>query len=127
MAPRESAITRDEFESMPARMSALESSLSDVDQRKIDRADAVHQNEFRLFKWLGTFALVTVMAGFSLLYEQVSDLRVAMERMHAEMERMHAEILGEMHAQHTAIRDEISSVRERVVSLETRVGGAAAR
>lgn len=146
-------ITRDEFERVGARLTALEASraTSDTEEALRDEGappahkDYVRQEEFRLFKWLGAFALAAVLGGFGLLYEQTSDLRVAMERLHAdlsqemhalhadlskemhalhtdlsqEMHAQHASTREDMHAQHAAIRSEIAGVRERVVRLET--------
>ena len=131
-------LTRDDLdlaiEPLVARLSAIEGAAG-------GNADVVTNDEFRLFKWLGTFALATMVAGFGLLYEQVSDVRVGMERLHGEVQReihglretMHAEnasIRSEMEAKHAAlteqmhagfagIREEISMVRERVASVET--------
>jgi len=119
-----------------ARVDALESSVGDRPGN-----DYVTASEFRLFKWLGIFALAAVLGGFGLLYEQVGDVRVAMERlqtdllteihtlrgeMHAgfasirqEMHAEHASIRQEMHAEHASIREDISGVRERVARVET--------
>ena len=132
------ALTRDDLDSaiepLVVRLSAIEGAAG-------GDADVVTKDEFRLFKWLGTFALATVMAGFGLLYEQVSDVRVGMERLHGEVQReihglretMHAEnasireemeakhaaITEQMHAGFAGIREEISTVRERVARVET--------
>lgn len=106
---------------MGARLAALEASRSTADAEAIATSDEVHRqghadfvrhDEFRLFKWLGSFALVAILGGFGLLYEQISDLRVTMERLHGET-------LQELHAQSAAIQNEIAGVRERVVRLET--------
>ena len=143
------AITRAEFDRIGARVAALEASRGETDKDALGKddeaapshADFVRQDEFRLFKWLGSFAIAAVLGGFGLLYEQTSDLRVAMERLHADAlreiqaqtasiredmhalrEDMHAQHTAtreEMHAQHAAIRSEIAHVRERVVRLET--------
>ena len=114
-----SAVTRDEYDEMSARITALEDSRatdpdssSGDDLRHLLGSEYVRQDEFRLFKWLGTFALAAILGGFTLLYEQTSDLRVATERLHTEL-------LREMHAQHAAIGDELAGVRERVVRIET--------
>ena len=48
-----------------ARLDVLETAAGD---RSGD--DFVTAGEFRLFKWLGTFALAAVLGGFGLLYEQ---------------------------------------------------------
>lgn len=93
-------MTRDELDSvvepLASRVAALEDAVGDRRGK-----DYVGISEFRLFKWLGTFILATVVAGFGFLYEQVSDLRVGMERRHGELLR------------------EMSGVRERVVRIET--------
>lgn len=131
-------LTRDDLDSaiepLVARLSAIEDAAG-------GDADVVTKDEFRLFKWLGTFALATVMAGFGLLYEQVSDVRVGMERLHGEMQReihglretiyveiasirsemeaKHAALTEQMHAGFASMREEISAVRERVARVET--------
>lgn len=121
MAAANSMITRDELDRMDARLAALEVSRSTADAEALATSDEVHrqghadfvrQDEFRLFKWLGSFALVAILGGFGLLYEQISDLRVTMERLHGET-------LQELHTQSAAIQNEIAGVRERVVRLET--------
>lgn len=121
MAAANSMITRDDLDRMGARLAALEASRSTADAEAIATSDEVHrqghadfvrQDEFRLFKWLGSFALVAILGGFGLLYEQISDLRVTMERLHGET-------LQELHTQSAAIQNEIAGVRERVVRLET--------
>lgn len=146
MAAANPVITRDEFDRMGKRVTALETSRSTAhadtpapgdDFARFDPADFVRKDEFRLFKWLGTFALATVLGGFGLLYEQTSDLRVSMERLHADLSReIHAQhtslrdemnagftsLREDMHAQFTAVRSDIAGVRERVVRLET-LGG----
>ncbi|MYJ74107.1 MAG: hypothetical protein F4089_02960 [Gammaproteobacteria bacterium] len=122
-------ITREELDlvvqPLAARMDALETSVGDRPGN-----DFVTASEFRLFKWLGTFALAAVLGGFGLLYEQVGDVRAAMERLqtdllkeiHALRGEMHAgfaSIRREMHAETASIREEISGVRERVARVET--------
>ena len=116
-------ITREDLElaiePVISRVAALETSfVANVE------ADIVTGSEFRLFKWLGTFALATVVAGFGLLYQQVSDLRVGMERLHGEVLREIHGLRAEMHAEHASIRGEISGVRERVVRVGTLLGGS---
>ena len=83
-------------EPLAARVTALEDTVGDRRGK-----DYVGTSEFRLFKWLGTFILATVVAGFGFLYEQVSDLRVGMERLHGDL------------------LQEMSGIRERVVRIET--------
>lgn len=146
MAAANPVITRDEFDRMGKRLTALEASRSAAhadtpaprdDFARFDPADFVRKDEFRLFKWFGTFAFATVLGGFGLLYEQTSDLRVSMERLHADLLReIHARhtslrdemnagftsLREDMHAQFTGVRSDIAGVRERVVRLET-LGG----
>ena len=120
-----SSITRDEFESLGARLTALEQATTDTEPVRSNTVpphahnDYVRHEEFRLFKWLGTFALAAILGGFGLIYEQTSDLRVAMERLHSDL-------LQAMHVQHASIRSDIGAVRERVVRLET-AGGIESR
>lgn len=127
MAAANPAITRDEFDRMGKRLAALESSRSNAHAdtlppsdavARFDPADFVRQGEFRLFKWLGTFAFATVLGGFGLLYEQTSDLSVAMERLHVDL-------LREMHAQNTSLRDEMNaqfaSIREDMYAQFTSI------
>ncbi|MYJ74108.1 MAG: hypothetical protein F4089_02965 [Gammaproteobacteria bacterium] len=83
-------------EPLAARVAALETSVGHRPGNGV-----VTVSEFRLFKWLGTFALAAVLGGFGLLYEQVSDLRVGVERLHGEL------------------LQEMSGIRERVVRIET--------
>ena len=83
-------------EPLAARVAALEDTVGDRHGK-----DYVGIGEFRLFKWLSTFILATVVAGFGFLYEQVSDLRVGMERLHGDL------------------LQEMSGIRERVGRIET--------
>ena len=135
MAAANPVITRDEFDRIGERLTALEASRTVEDAENPAASDDVplpgqfdfvRQDEFRLFKWLGSFALVAILGGFGLLYEQTSDLRVAIERLHADwLREMHAQtasIRADMHEQHTAIRSEITRVRERAVRLEALYG-----
>ena len=127
------AMTRADFDAAVEPLVDRVASLEDSAGRSA-RAEFVTPSEFRLFKWLGTFALATVVAGFGLLYEQVSDVRIGMERLHGELlremsvlrEGMQAEVGGlkdEMQAEFTSVRQEISAVRERVVRVETLLVG----
>ena len=99
-------ITREELDlvvqPLAARMDALETSVGDRPGN-----DFVTASEFRLFKWLGTFALAAVLGGFGLLYEQVGDVRVAMERLQTELlKEIHA-LRGEMHAEFASVSQEM--------------------
>lgn len=127
------AMTRADFDAVVEPLAARVASLEDSAGRGAE-PDVVTASEFRLFKWLGTFALATVVAGFGLLYEQVSEVRIGMERLHVELlremsvlrEDMQAEVAGlrdEMRSGFTSVRQEISALRERVVRVETLVAG----
>ena len=110
-------ITRDELDlvvqPLAARMDALETSVGDRPGNNY-----VTVGEFRLFKWLGTFALAAVLGGFGLLYEQVGDVRVAMERLQTELlKEIHA-LRGEMHTEFASVRQEMhagfASIRQEM-------------
>lgn len=127
--------TRAEFDSaiepLVARVATLESAsqASRPGSRGGERSaepssEVVTQNEFRLFKWLASFALAAVLAGFGLLYQQTADLRVDVERQHGDLL---SGLLMEMNAQHTDIRSEIGLLRERVTGVETRLDGVQTR
>ena len=92
------------------------------------------RSQTRTLAWSPRFALATVVAGFGLLYEQVSDVRIGMEGLHVQLlremsvlrEDMQTEVAGlrdEMQAGFTSVRQEISALRERVVRVETLVAG----
>lgn len=131
-ASLDATVTRAEFDSaikrLVERMTTLESTVSqasrpetrDSERTAEPSSEVVTQNEFRLFKWLGTFALAAVLAGFVFLYEQTADLRV-------DIERQHRDLLKEMNAQYTDIRGEIGLLRERVTGVETRLDGVETR
>ena len=115
-------MTRADFDAAVEPLAARVASLEDSAGRGA-LPDVVMASEFRLFKWLGTFALATVVAGFGLLYEQVSDVRIGMERLHGETLREMSGLRDEMQARFTSVRREISAVRERVVRVETLLVG----
>ena len=103
--------------------------------------EVVTQNEFRVVKWLGTFALTAVLGGLGFLYQQsyqqFAEVRIEMRNLHATvLQELHAQIGGlrkdmqaehdamraehdGMQAEHDSIRQAIGSVRERVVRVET--------
>ncbi|MDE0191997.1 MAG: hypothetical protein OXQ90_11625 [Gammaproteobacteria bacterium] len=136
-ASLDAEIIRTEFDSaierLVERMTALESTVSQLsrpgaqdDEHPAEPwSEVVTQNEFRLFKWLGSFALAAMLAGFGFLYQQIADLRVDVERQFAglrvDIERQHRDLLNEMNAQHADIRREIGLLRERVTRVETRL------
>ena len=121
-------LTRDDLDSAIAPLVAR---LSAIENASGGDADIVTGKEFRLFKWLGAFALTTVVAGFGLLYEQISDVRVGVERLYGEMLREihglretmqteNASIRSEMEARHTVIKgqmhSEIGSIRKEMAA-----------
>ena len=116
------AMTRADFDAVVEPLAARVASLEDSAGRGAE-PDVVTASEFRLFKWLGTFALATVVAGFGLLYEQVSDVRIGMERLQGELLREMSGLKDEMQSEFASVRQEISAVRERVVRVETLLVG----
>ena len=128
----DATVTRAEFDSaikgLVRRMTTLESTVSQVNRpetRDSERtaepsSEVVTQNEFRLFKWLASFALAAVLAGFVFLYQQIADLRVDIERQHSDLL---SGLLKEMNTQHT----DIGLLRERVAGVETHLDGVETR
>ena len=154
------AISRTEFdamvERMAARLAALESNesrpstLIGQEGRALSgQSEAVTHNEFRLFKWLGTFVSAAVLGALGVLYQQIADTRVEMRDLHTTvLQELHAQIGGlrhEMNAEISGLRQEmraeigglrqemkaeigglrqaIGSLRERVVRVETLLVG----
>lgn len=142
------AITRTEFEQMALRLAALEASaprshaeINEEGRVLSGQSEAVTQNEFRLFKWLGTFVVAAVLGAFGVLYQQIADTRVEMRNLHnttlrelytqigtqiggvrQEVGDLRQEMGGlrqEMEADLDSIREAIGSVQERVVRVET--------
>ena len=121
-------LTRDDLDSAIAPLVAR---LSVIENAAGGDAEVVTGREFRLFKWLGAFVLTTVVAGFGLLYEQISDVRVGVERLYGEvlreihglretMQTENAGIRSEMEARHTVIKgqmhSEIGSIRKEMAA-----------
>ena len=136
------AITRPEFdamvERMASRLAALElnespsPTLIDQEGRALSgQSEAVTQNEFRLFKWLGTFVAASVLGALGVLYQQIADTRVEMRDLHTTvLQELHAQIGGlrqEMKAEIGGLRQDIGSLRERVVRVETLLVGEGPR
>ena len=143
------AITRPEFEStmqrMVSRLTTLEAGeprthvqVNEAGRAMSGQFEVVTQNEFRLVKWLGTFALAAVLGGLGFLYQQsyqqFAEVRIEMRDLHATvLQELHAQIGGlrkdmqaehdGMRAEHDSIRQAIGSVRERVVRVETLLTG----
>ena len=119
------AITRSEFAQMASRLDALEanspraSAQVDAEDSAASRRseEVVTQNEFRLFKWLGTFAVATVLGALGVLYQQIADIRV-------EMRDLHTITLREIHTQIGGLREDIDTqiagVRQEI---DTQIAG----
>ena len=133
------------MERVVSRLTALEAGApgTHVQVKEAGRAmsgqfEVVTQNEFRLVKWLGTFALAAVLGGLGFLYQQsyqqFAEVRIEMRDLHATvLQELFAQIGGlrkdiqaehaAMRAEHDGIREAIGSVRERVVRVETLLVG----
>ena len=86
-------------------------------------AEFVRQNEFRLFKWLAGFALASMLAGFGLLYQQMTDLRLSVEQSRAEMIRE----FGELRERLSRVETRLDGVGARLSRVETRLDGIEVR
>ena len=136
------------MERMVSRLTALEAGapgthaqVKEAGRAMSGQFEVVTQNEFRLVKWLGTFALAAVLGGLGFLYQQsyqqFAEVRIEMRDLHAtvlqelfaqigglrkDIQAEHAAMRAEhaaMRAEHDGIREAIGSVRERVVRVET--------
>ena len=115
---------------MVSRLTALEAGgprthvqVNEAGRAISGRFEVVTQNEFRLVKWLGTFALAAVLGGLGFLYQQsyqqFAEVRIEMRDLHASvLQELYAQNAA-MRAEHDSIRQAIGSVRERVVRVET--------
>ena len=116
------AITRTEFKSamqrVDSRLGALESGASRP-ANAVDESgqasgpmqfEVVTQNEFRLFKWVGAFALTAVIGGFGFLHQQIDrgfeEVRVEMRGLHTQVVELRQEVSG--------LRQEVSGLRQEV-------------
>ena len=113
------------MERMVSRLTALEAGapgthaqVKEAGRAMSGQFEVVTQNEFRLVKWLGTFALAAVLGGLGFLYQQ-SYQQFAEVRI--EMRDLHATVLRELYAQNAAMREEHASIREAIGSLRERV------
>ena len=134
------AITRTEFDAMIERMAARLAAL-EVDappsSTRIDeegrptpgQSEAVTQNEFRLFKWVGTFFVAAVLGAFGVLYQQISDVRVEMRDLHNTVLRelytqldtqiggLRRELRQELGAFRQENTQELGALRQEIVGL----------
>ena len=94
----------------------------------------VSQNEFRLFKWLAAFVVAALLAGFGLLYQQMTDLRLGVEHVRAEVIR-ELGVLGErpgrvetrldlMEARLGRVETRLDDMAGRLSRMDTRLDGA---
>ena len=111
MSPH-TAITRDEFErtieELRTEMKASPSSSTVADGASPERprAEFVHKDEFRLFKWFAGLALAAVLSGMGLLYQSIHQ---GLAEQRESMERQFADLRAEMHAGFRAITGSMDS------------------
>ena len=139
------AITRTEFKSamqrVDSRLVALESGASRAADAVNESGQAseplqfevVTQNEFRLFKWLGAFALTAVVGGFGFLHQQLDrgfeEIRVEMRGLHTKVVELRQEVsglrqeVGGLRQEVGELRQDVGDLRERVVRIETVLSG----
>ena len=138
-------ITRTEFKSamqrVDSRLGALESGASRP-ANAVDESgqasgplqfEVVTQNEFRLFKWVGAFALTAVVGGFGFLHHQLDrgfeEIRVEMRGLHTKVVELRQEVsglrqeVGGLRQEVGELRQDVGDLRERVVRIETVLGG----
>ena len=81
-------ISRQEFDRVVSRLADLEATAPPASVAvRGQQAAVVSQNEFRLFKWLAAFVVAALLAGFGVLFQQMTDLRLSVERGRAEVIR----------------------------------------
>ena len=106
-------ITREELDSaiepLVVRIAALEAAWK---SRRGD-ANVVRRGEFRMLKWQAMFALAAVLGGLGLLYEEIGDIRVAMERLRTDLVGEIRGLRCDMQAELSGLRGEVTGVRER--------------
>ena len=143
-------VTRDEFErtieELRTEMKASPSSSTVADGASPERprAEFVHKDEFRLFKWFAGLALAAVLSGMGLLYQSfnqgLAEQRESMERQFADLRaEMHAGFraitanvdsrfaridsrFDDMDSRITALQHDVAEVKERLARVETVVG-----
>ena len=106
------AITRDEFErtieELRAEMTANPTYSTAADRARPEhpRAEFVHKDEFRLFKWFAGLALAAILSGMGLLYHSIHQ---GLAEQREAMERQFADLRAEMHAGFRAITASMDS------------------
>ena len=121
-------ITRDEFErtieELRTEMKASPSSSTGADGASPEhpRAEFVHKDEFRLFKWFAGLALAAVLSGMGLLYQSFHQ---GLAEQRESMERQFADFRAEMHAGFRAITasmdSRFNSVNSRFDRMDSRL------
>ena len=131
------APTRTEFKSamqrVDSRLVALESGASRP-ANAVDESgqasgsmqfEVVTQNEFRLFKWVGAFALTAVVGGFGFLHQQLDrgfeEVRVEMRGLNTQVVELRQEVSG-LRQEVSGLRQEVSGLRQEVSGLRQEVG-----
>ena len=149
----QAAISREEFdrtvEKLRAEMKAVASGRPVAGAADPERLldEFVRKDEFRLFKWFFGLTLAAILSGFGLLYQEIAELRVAMERQYsdlrAEMSTGFRAITGDvdsmftahqrdmnsritahqrdMNSNFTTLQRDIAGVREQLVDVRERV------
>ena len=115
----QAAISREEFdrtvEKLRAEMKAVASGRPVAGAADPERLldEFVRKDEFRLFKWFFGLTLAAILSGFGLLYQEIAELRVAMERQYsdlrAEMSTGFRAITGDVDSMFTAHQRDMGS------------------
>ena len=104
---------------MVSRLADLEATAPSASVAVQGRESAlVSQNEFRLFKWLAAFVIAVLLAGFGVLFQQMTDLRLSVERGRAEVIREFGVIGGRL----GRIETKLAGMDDRLSRVETRDG-----
>ena len=108
-------ISRQEFDRVVSRLADLEATAPPAAVAVQGQQSAVvSQNEFRLFKWLAAFVVAALLAGFGVLFQQMTDLRLSVERGRAEVIREFG-VVGERLGR---IETKLDLMEARVTRLE---------
>lgn len=87
--------------------------------------EVVTQSEFRLFKWVGAFALTAVIGGFGFLHHQLDrgfeEVRVEMRGLRTQVVELRQEVSG-LRQEVSGLRQEVSGLRQEVGELRQDVG-----
>lgn len=121
----EDVVTRKEFEKVVKELRTEKAVPEHL------RDDVVRRGEFQLLLWMGAFVLTSVLGGFTFLYLELADLRVAMGDRHADLlERIVRleegqvqlkEGLVQLKEGQVQLKEELVQLKEELVQLEERV------